>query len=306
MTGQSRRRAASGALLRREAALLLLLLGGACRRHPRQDPPSDGSPSAPAVPALPALRSDGDAGSPSVDDTPRLPGSGPLEASDSVIELDVPGHPSAVVTLPVGSSGPRPVAFVVHGWREGPQWACPLWRGIVGGGGFVVCPRGVREAGQPRDLSPGSTTYRFASAEALRDEMDADLAALRAHFPGRVDDGPALYAGTSQGAFLGVVLALVDPARFPRLVLTNGGYNRWTPASAREYAAKGGKRVLFACGEASCIERARTNVRVLQDAGVAARAVYAEGAGHIPYGPVADVTREAIGWVLAGDARWTR
>src|SRR5262249_901699 len=154
------------------------------------------------------------------------------------------------------------------------------------------------------NVTPGTTYYRFTTAAALRAEIDADLAALRARFPGRVDDGPLLYAGTSQGANLGAALAIAEPARFPRIVLTEGGHDRWSAAAVRAFAEGGGQRVLFACGLPDCAERSRAKAALLAQAGVAARVVYGAGAGHVPYGRVFEVTREARGWLLEGEKRW--
>ena len=43
------------------------------------------------------------------------------------------------------------------------------------------------------------------------------------------------------------------PARFPRLVLVEGGHDAWTRDAAKRFRAAGGDRVLFACGQPSCV-----------------------------------------------------
>jgi len=230
----------------------------------------------------------------------------PLAAPSAVIDLPVRGFLPAIAMIPVGTTAPRPVVIATHGLGGGPQWICPLWRDLVGAGLFVLCPRGQRVPGQRDDLRPNAARYRYPTWDTLDAEIEAGLAALRARFPGRVDDGPALYAGFSQGANMGVAVMAKRPSRYRRAVLTEGGHWRWTAERARAYAEGGGERVLFACGRTSCVEEAAASVALLEAAGVKAMIVAAEGAGHVAGGPVAAETRSALGWVFEGEERWGR
>jgi pimeloyl-ACP methyl ester carboxylesterase len=233
-----------------------------------------------------------------------VPGRTPLSLAESVIDLPVAGFLPAVATLPAGSSGRRPVAVAVHGLSDGPQWACPLWRGVLGGGVFILCPRGVREHDQPRHVTPGTTYYGFTTWEALDAEIEAGLAALRERFPGRLDEGPPLYVGFSIGARLGVSLAVEHPGRYPRLLLSEGGHDAWTAATIRRFVEGHGERVLFACGDMACVAEAKPKAALLEQAGVQTKLVYGAGSRHEPYGPIFDETRKAIGWLVEGDPRW--
>ncbi|MFT3769934.1 MAG: hypothetical protein QM820_31275 [Minicystis sp.] len=110
------------------------------------------------------------------------PPSGPraLAAPSALIELRVEGHLPALAMVPIGATDRRPVAVVTHGNWGGPQWDCPLWRGILGGGVFILCPRGTpRPDQQPPPSTPSETAYTYESAKALEAEIDAGLAALR-------------------------------------------------------------------------------------------------------------------------------
>jgi pimeloyl-ACP methyl ester carboxylesterase len=235
---------------------------------------------------------------------PAAPKQTPLTATESVIDLPLTGFLSAVATIPVGSSGPRPIAVAVHGMSDGPQWACPLWRGILGGGVFILCPRGVKEHDQPRGVTPGTTYYTFTTWEALDAEIEVGLAALHERFPGRLDDGPPLYVGFSLGARLGISIALAHPGRYPRLVLSEGGHDAWTSATAQRFAESGGARVLFACGDLACVAEAKPKVALLDTAGIHVKLVYGAGSGHQAYGPIFDETRKAIDSLFEGDPRW--
>jgi hypothetical protein len=152
-------------------------------------------------------------------------------------------------------------------------------------------------------------TFRYESADALSREIDADVAALVARYPGTVDDSAMLYTGFSLGAILGVSIITRDPARFPRAVLIEGGEDKWTAAKAAAYARGGGKRVLLACGLRSRVRGAERAAAVLEHAGVEASVFL----GKLPdtgqfihwyNGPIADETRARQPWLFDGDSRW--
>ena len=72
-----------------------------------------------------------------------------------------------------------------------------MWRGIVNDRAFVVCPTGIASKSLP-----GAFTY--ASHDALSDEIEDAVAALRAKYPDHVDEGPLVYSGFSLGSYQGV------------------------------------------------------------------------------------------------------
>ncbi len=155
---------------------------------------------------------------------------------------------------------------------------------------------------------PGGT-FHYDSADALLREILADVAALTARYPGYVDDRAMLYTGFSLGAILGATIVARDPARFPRAVLIEGGEDRWTRGSAAAYLHGGGQRVLFACGLRGRYLVAQGAAAMLEQAGLGARAELGRlpDAGqfiHWYNGPVADLTRDALPWLLEGDPRW--
>lgn len=229
-----------------------------------------------------------------------------LTAPSPIEELPIEGHLPAIVALPLGAIGPRPVVVFAHGNNDGPQWACPSWRGVVGHEAFILCPRGVPRPGQPAHRDPGQTRYTYPSYQALDAEIDAGLAALRARYGAHVDDGPVLYTGFSLGSNLGVAVSTGDPERYRRVVLIEGGHDRWTPQAVEAFARGGGERVLFLCGQWDCVHAAKPKVKMLEEAGVKAKMIHAAGMGHVYHGAIAEQARAALPWLLEGDARWER
>jgi dienelactone hydrolase len=221
--------------------------------------------------------------------------------SAPLLSLAVAGFGDAIVSVPVGTTRKRPVLVAVHGNYDRPEWQCQVWRAIVGDRGFVLCPRGV-----PRKDSPSEDDIRFTfeSGVKVAAELDADRAALVARFPDWVDDGPIVYTGFSLGAITGVAYLLRDPAAAPRAVLTEGSHDRWTFAAAQTFASKGGQRVLFACGQPSCVSISRSVAKLLNAKKVESRVVHGEGVGHGYDGKVADAIASELEWLLEGDPRW--
>jgi hypothetical protein len=71
------------------------------------------------------------------------------------------------------------------------------------------------------------------------------------------------------------------------------------------YAKGGGKRVLFACGQPSCVAESDPALQLLVRAKVTTRIVHGEGEGHdYDKGPVKEQIRQALAWVVDGDATW--
>jgi dienelactone hydrolase len=228
------------------------------------------------------------------------PALAPLESGPPILPLVVDGFPDAVISMPQGATSPRPVVVATHGMWDFPEGLCDDQRWIFRDRVWVICPRG-------RPVP--DKTFRYDSADALAREIDADVRALAARYPGYVDDRAMLYTGFSLGAILGVAVITRQPARFPRAVLIEGGEDRWTPTLAAKYGKAGGQRVLFACGLSGRVPAAQQAASMLVRAGVDAHVVLGKlpDAGqfiHWYNGPIADETRAAEPWLLDGDPRW--
>jgi predicted esterase len=215
------------------------------------------------------------------------------------VSIPVEGFGGAVVSVPRGAVGPRPVVIATHGLWDPAEGLCDDQRWIFGDHAWVVCPKGKARA---------DGSFHYDGAEALAREIDADVRALKALFPGYVDDRDMLYTGFSQGAILGASIVAHDPARFPRAVLIEGGEGSFTGELPQRYG-KGGRRVLFACGLRARVPAAMRAARRLAKAGVDADVFLAklpdkEEFIHWYNGPVAEGTRSRLSWLFDGDARW--
>ena len=219
-----------------------------------------------------------------------------LASLEPLVPLAVPGYGDAVVSLPLGATGPKPVLIAVHGNYDRPEWQCATWRAILGNRGFILCPRGVA-----RKDSPSPDDVRFTYERGFYAEVDAALAALRSGHADFVDPGPMMYAGFSLGAILGVSYVLRDPARFPRVVLIEGGEGGW---GEKKFADAGGQRVLWGCGQAGCVGGAKALAARFERVKVPSHVVYGKGEGHGYTGAVADEIKKELDWLLDGDPRW--
>ena len=224
-----------------------------------------------------------------------------LAASADLVELPVAGHGAAVLSAPAGATSPRPSVIVIHGEADEPERPCAVWRRIAGPSAFVLCPRGD----QREDPASTAPRFVFSSTEAVAEELRGGLAALKARYGAHVAAGPVVLVGYSQGAAFALALGLQEPSFFSRLVLVEGGYDRFTASVAARYAERGGRRVLFVCGRAACRDATEGSVHLAERGGVQARRVYAPGARPASDGPLADLVVRELPWLLGDDARFS-
>ena len=217
------------------------------------------------------------------------------------VELEVAGHPPAIVSVPARSDRARPVLVATHGNFDRPEWQCEVFRGIAGPDAYILCPRG-----EQRPDSPSRSDVRFthASNQRLEAEVRSGLGALRRRYGAGVASGPAMYAGFSLGAIMGVAILTrnADKGAFDRALFVEGGYDRIDASKARALFDAGVTRVLFACGQAACLQGARAKLPLLQKAGIDARAVGGGRAGHTYDGPVAEAVSAEWAWFSGGGA----
>ena len=195
-------------------------------------------------------------------------------------ELDVPEFGAAIVVLPSASARPAPILVAAHGAGDSPEWQCEHWGGVARGRYFVLCPRGL-------SLGSGGGFY-YANHFALEKELIAALAVVRETYGPMVRPDSGVYTGYSQGATMGALMVIEHGAEFPHLVLVEGGFSEWSLTRAKRYAQTGGKSVVLVCGGTGCMNRAKTAAKILERAGLRARAELAEGGGHTYVGIVGD------------------
>jgi predicted esterase len=286
------------------ALLSLLALGasGAACSAPTAPTVEDAPPSSAAETASAAASPPTPVASPSSSAPAPAPApERPALDGPRYVELPVAGHETAIVAVPVGAKDPQRIVLATHGNYDTPAWQCSTWREIVGPESFVLCPRGI-----PRPDSPSRDDIRFtyASNAALEKEIEAALDALRARYGAHLAEVPVLYTGFSLGAIMGVAIAAraKHPGRYEAMVLVEGGHDRWKPETAAAFAKAGGKRVLFACGQASCLLEAKRAAQHLERAGVATKVVGVKDEGHSYGGRVAEHVKGAWSFVDATSA----
>jgi hypothetical protein len=223
-----------------------------------------------------------------------------LRSSAAVVDLPVAGFGDAVVSVPVGATEKRPVVVALHGYRFRPDWECRNARELFGNRAFVLCPRGVKAPATPGDRQE---RFTFRGIDDVQKEIAAGLSALSAAYPGYVDTDSRVFYGHSLGAYLGVMITLRDPQKWPLAIFHEGGFG-WSVETARAFKKRGGKRVVLACGTKECAAGAKISVRALEAGGVGAKLVDSQESGHHNFGPIIDEIADAVPWLIEGDSRF--
>lgn len=232
-----------------------------------------------------------------------------LEGKEPFIALEVSGFGDAVVGIPIGATGRRPILVALHGNFDRPNWQCEVWRQISGGFPFVLCPRGIAR----RDVPKRMDRWEWSNTEQTDRELQAAIAALNQEYGDFVAKGPILLAGFSLGAILEVGILMRHPGQFGPVVLVEGGQRGWSRAAVQRIFLSSSdtgvvpepwQRVLFACGQWDCLKKSRPLVKRLERGGVEAKVVHGRGAGHTYDGTVAEAIGGEWKWLISGDERW--
>ena len=174
--------------------------------------------------------------------------------------LDLGDGASAVVSVPIGATGPRPLVVAVHGAHDRPEWACGGWRLGFRVYPFVVCPRGSAVT---------VDKYAWANSAAIERAVMKSIDQVRERFGPYVAPAPYVYAGFSQGAMFSEPILVEHAALFDTVILAEGGYPILGSAEfARKFKTGGGQTVVIVCGSEACRRATRPSVPRLQAAGL--------------------------------------
>jgi len=288
------------------AALLTSSLGVACARTETNREMRLGSASVERASSAEVKNADLDARVGVVDaSSAALPATGSVGAAtalgrEPLVALEVPGFRPAIVSVPVSTKRPRPIVVALHGNYDRPEWQCSVWNAVVRDRAFVLCPRGIPRRGAPA----AADRWEYASARAMKSEIEAAVPALRARFADFVADGPLLFIGFSLGAGYGAPLVQAEPERYPRAVFIEGGVPAWSVGAAKRFAKAGGKRLILACGQAGCLTQVKQLGPALTRAGLDTRVGGSASAGHTYDGAVAQVVNDNWDWLTGDDPRF--
>jgi poly(3-hydroxybutyrate) depolymerase len=221
----------------------------------------------------------------------------PLNAPSWRAELPVPGFAPAIVALPLGATGPRPIVVVIHGARDRADWQCGSFRGLLGGRVFIVCPQGLQ-------ATEAGGLYGLGSFDESSAELRGALAALKARFGKHVAPSPVALIGYAEGAAVAADLARQEPRFFARVALVNGDPSVVSSSAAKIFNEHGGKRVLFFCTSPECQAAGGERALWLSRTGaVTAKAVEAHVGPYLDAPFLAALKPELV-WLLEGDKRF--
>lgn len=288
------------------APLLTSALGLACARTETSREMRLGSASGQQTPAN-EVKSASATGSAAVvdDSSTALPATETVSAAaalggDPLVALEVAGFRPAVVSVPVSTKRARPIILALHGNYDRPEWQCGVWSEVVRERAFVLCPRGIPRRGAPA----AADRWEYASARAMKSEIEAGVAALRARFAEFVAEGPLVFIGFSLGAGYGAPLVQAAPELYPRAIFIEGAVSAWSVAAAKRFAQAGGKRLILACGQPGCLAQVKPLGPALTRAGLDTRTGGSASAGHTYDGLVAQVVSDNWDWFTADDPRF--
>jgi hypothetical protein len=222
----------------------------------------------------------------------------PLASPSWRLQLPVPGFGPATVALPLAAKTPRPIAVVLHGAADRPEWQCGSFRGVLGGRLFIVCPQG-----KPRlDLAG---RFGLGNPDETAAELRAALKALKARFQGHVAPGPVLLIGYGEGAGHALDIARQEPSFFARVAVVAGNPTALSSSAATIFSQRGGRRMLFVCTSAACEGDGAMRALWVNRAGASSKAVRHD------VGPFLDAAfttalKGDMKWLIEGDSRFPK
>ena len=222
----------------------------------------------------------------------------PLAAPAWRLQLEVKGHGPASVALPLAATTPRPVAVVLHGAADRPEWQCGTFRGVLGGQVFILCPHGAERP----ELAP---RLGLAGVDDTASELRAALAALKQRFGPYVAPGPVLLIGYAEGAALAAELARQEPSFFARVALVAGDPTTLSPSAMSIFASGGGKRMLFFCTSPVCQGDGAQRALLLARQGIVAKSLQHDVGPYLDEA-FATALRGDLKWLVEDDARWPK
>jgi poly(3-hydroxybutyrate) depolymerase len=228
----------------------------------------------------------------------RKKGPPPLSAPSWTVELEAKGFQPASVALPLGATTPRPIAVVLHGAADRPEWQCGTFRGLLGGRVFILCPAGMARP----ELAP---RLGLGNVDETATELRALLAELKQRFGPYVAPSPILLIGYAEGAALAAELARQEPSFFARVALVGGDPTALSPTAAAVFAIKGGKRMLFFCTSPACQGDGVQRALLLTRRGISAKSVQHEVGPYLDDAFVSAL-RGDLPWLVEDDARWPK
>ena len=215
-------------------------------------------------------------------------------AEPKLTSLALQGFQPVLVHVPVGARTPRPIVVALHGNFDRADWQCGIWGEYFQERAFIVCPQGILRTDVPRSWD----RWEYASQKAVKAELTLALAAVEQRFGKYLAAAPRVLLGFSLGAIYGAPIAREASSGFSRLVLIEGGQAGWSTHTAKQFVARGGERVLFACGQSACLNQAKGLTPLLTRAGLPTRFGGNAKEGHTYTGGVAQVVIDNMDWLL--------
>jgi hypothetical protein len=224
---------------------------------------------------------------------PERPRLAPLAADGWLVELEVPGHSSAMAAVPLGAVEARPVWVALHGGADRAEWACGTWVGVARSHPFVLCPRGAALAGGAR--------FGWGTGAEVERELRGALKSLKSRFGAHVASGPVVLVAFGAGVKHALEISRQEPSFFSRMVLVGAEPSSWNAGQAAVYARSGGQRALFVVSDPASRAAASTYWIFARGAGLDAKLLDLGDRGLSLDAAVAKEIATGFEWLVAGD-----
>lgn len=216
------------------------------------------------------------------------------EAKPRVLEVD--GEANAFYVPPRGGKGKRTVLVWLHGRGGNPESDCRKWSKVATEFGWLLCPAG------PEDRGGGARGWNNAWPGAKK-TVDATMSAFLAKHKKRAKEKGNILIGFSEGAFVGMNIAVREPDVYSRWMILAANDVYWGMEGGEELKKnhKQIRRVYLLTGEKDMVvEPTRRVSKQLKEQGVRVMLSTPDDMGHeVPGDRMRELYRKPLLWLTS-------
>ncbi len=210
--------------------------------------------------------------------------------------LEVPGEADGFYVPPRGGKGKRTVLVWLHGRGGNPEADCRKWAQVTTEFGWLLCPAG------PENRGGGARGWNNEWPGAKK-TVDATMQAFLAKHKKRAKEKGNILIGFSEGAFVGMNIAVREPDVYSRWMILAANDVYWGMDGSEELKKnkKQIRRVYLLTGEKDMVvEPTRRVGKQLKDQGVRVMLSTPDDIGHeVPSDRMKQLYRRPLLWLTS-------